>query len=424
MSDNCCNLQMSVDEAPRLAMQISGANYYGPYQLPTMSETVKGGAMLGSGLEIESDTLSIDLTDNATGESITAADASYFASLTVDGKAVQDGTPTPSNPVDVEVVAPINLAVLEQGSVNVSDGSNLSSNTRVRTNYIPIEPNVNYITSTNGWDIRNGVIYDKDKHFLASGEYPSISTGSFKTTNSNARYLRLIYSHSNTSETCAPSDYWYQFEKGASTTPYTPYGSIGLKVGSTITSINLNGNVLASLPDGTKDVLTIDSMGHCVLEKRVGRAVYSGASGESWTQLQSDKQYIHIDNAANGTNGDGKCTHAVLNPATNAVGQYSISGGNFIINTGMTSVANFLPLITSNNLSVVYKLATPQTIDLGYIDMPAIPDGSTISITAQVTPTITAAWWARGAAAIGEALKAVHARLQAIEAAIAELATA
>ena len=40
-----------------------------------------------------------------------------------------------------------------------------------------------------------------------------------------------------------------------------------------------------------------------------------------------------------------------------------------------------------------YKLATPQLIDLGYIDMPAIESGDAISVSASIVPVIDATWW-------------------------------
>lgn len=286
--------------------------------VPTMSPTLKGGAMLGSGLEIDTDVLSIDLTDEATGESVTAADASYLASLTVDGKAVQDGTPTPSAPVEIEVV----------------------------------EPN-------------------------ASDEF-------------------------------------------------------GIKINNTLYPIDLQGNVLASLPDGTKDVLTVDSVGHVVLKKRVG-VVDLDAQTWSWQAAWLSWYTGYLDlNARATTSGPEKPSifaDCFVSGSQNQLTTSTVTDTNLI---GHSKDLTSPRLISKNGSTeetptglLYYPFATPQTIDLGYISMPAIPDGSTISITAQVTPTITASWWARGAAAIAEALKSLRdgllARIEAIETAIADL---
>ena len=140
-----------------------------------------------------------------------------------------------------------------------------------------------------------------------------------------------------------------QIEFGANKTPYVPYGCIGLQIGNTVTPIDLKGNVLASLPDGTHDVLNIDSAGHKLIEKNTGYIVsYNGES----------------------------------------------VGDVYISTTGELSTG----------ASVYYKLATTATIDMGYITPPAIASGSVISILATLTPTITPTWWTSRAAAIPEAL--------------------
>lgn len=448
MSDNCCNLQMSVDEAPRLAMQISGANYYGPYQLPTMSATVKGGAKLGSGLEIDSDTLSIDLTDEATGESVTAADASYLAALTVNGKAVQDGTPTPSAPVPVEVVQSINLANTSNVFMGYVANNQVYADSSNYVVVIPCKPNTAYTLAmtipnqysryslgvTDVYPAANVAVSNFIPHKLAGG-----TTGVGQrytdtiTTGANAKYI--VAWCGNTSSNY-PNGIDFQVEEGSTAAPYIPYGSIGLKVGSTITPIDLQGNVLASLPDGTKDVLTVDSVGHVVLEKRIGVHVFDGI-GETWTLSGNQKRVstTELCNEIKKPNADTElvytlCSSFVAKPATQTWGgivgvSVDVPGSVGFANGSTMATDTWEAWLSSNNVTLYYPLATPQTIDLGYIDIPEIPDGAEISITAQVTPTITASWWARGAAAIAEAFKSLRdgllARIEAIETAIADL---
>lgn len=427
-------------------MQISGANYYGPYQLPTMSETVKGGALLGSGLEIDSDTLSIDLTDSATGESITADDASYLASLTVDGKAVQDGTPTPDSPVPVQVVGGRNLAkpyVFSSSQLGVSlnyaaDGSITvvgtatgdiyapTASTAVEQGFVYVLPAGTYTLSYSGnlGTMVANVANSSGSNIAMVNE--NTQTATFTLTEATSVFHRITVPSSTTANTTIH----IQLEAGTHATPYTPYGCIGLQTGETVVPIDLQGNVLASLPDGTKDVLTVDSVGHVVMEKNTSTKVLDGS--ESWNYYAPNFAYTAKPSGI--ASGEGSTTANILMTDRFKVEQ-STSGGNCYISGANilfykdsyynpTSSAEAKTWATTNNITLLYKLATPQTIDLGYIDMPAIPDGATISITAQVTPTITASWWARGAAAIAEAFAAVCARIDAIEAAIAELATA
>lgn len=109
-------------------------------------------------------------------------------------------------------------------------------------------------------------------------------------------------------------------------TDYQPYES-------TVTPIPLDGHELRSLPDGTRDEVTVDSRGHAVLVQRV--------------QLT---------------------TQAVTDGVTGTVGVDVMSSTGAI----------------ANGATVLYKLATPVTHDLGTVDpVPLVgPD-----LTAQAVPT-------------------------------------
>ena len=230
--------------------------------------------------------------------------------------------------------------------------------------------------------------------------------------------------------------FYVQLEKGSTATPYIPYGSLGLKVNSTITPIDLQGNVLASLPDGTKDELTVDSAGHVVKQNRVGVVnlgdlTWTKASGynefrAAWTSNPT-VPLPKIYGSTVTSNLICNIYQARSSSETYQGAKNGISAATYFFSVGDdTGYADATAFTNSLTGAVLYyELATPTTTDLGYIDPPTIADGAAISITAQVTPTITASWWARGAAAIATAIKALRddllARIEAIETAIADL---
>ena len=223
---------------------------------------------------------------SATGETVTASGASGapLHALTVDGKSVQDGTPTPSNPVPVEVVEPVG-------------------------------------------------------------------------------------------------------------------GVFGISINGVVTPIDLQGNVLASLPDGTKDVLTIDSTGAVTLEKRIQKIIVNGTSPNAYfSRITKDGNIyqgcVNIPNfGTSGTNYSAISDRFVQTTSYTQEGM--LIRGTFInIQTTslFTTVNEANAWASSNPTNIYYKLATPQTIDLGTIDMPTVPLDAQISVTAAVTPTITAEW--------------------------------
>ena len=178
---------------------------------------------------------------------------------------------------------------------------------------------------------------------------------------------------------------------------YVPYTE-------SVTLIPLDGHELRSLPDGTRDELTVDGRGHAVLVQRVGSVTLDGS--ETWTATNA------------GTTGTPRyrTTLAGLvgsaSIAVNAVVQYlqcdhfpvvcdSYSNkGTYNGETGVSprrtddhevwffhegeTLDNWKTWLASNPVTIDYKLATQQFIDLGTIDPVPLcgPD-----LTAQAIPT-------------------------------------
>lgn len=306
--------------------------------------------------------LDTHLYASATGERVTVDDASSVKSLTVDGRSVQDGTPTPDAPVPVLVVGGKNLLPLTAqtvtnrrvtatvdttGTVTITGtatGGNAALTIPVASD-VPLANNVDYTAqritvsgSLDGTFYIRGIDDDNQSmHHLFNLANVTERTSRF----ANNAIVQTIYIvvQENTTIDCVLN---VQVEQGSTATSYTPYGSIGIVVGDTATSIDLQGNMLASLPDGTRDELHIDSAGHVWIDKRVGHT-----------------------------------TQAVTDGVTGTVGTDVLSS------TGQIA----------DGADVWYKLATTQAIDLGYITPPAIPSGSVVTISASLTPTIHLEWW-------------------------------
>ena len=81
--------------------------------------------------------------------------------------------------------------------------------------------------------------------------------------------------------------------------------------------------------------------------------------------------------------------------------------------------------IALHPFDVLYPLATPTT-EHGYIDLPALPDGATVTIPELAEVGVE--WWVKGAEAAVEHAsnerRRIEARLTALESAVAEIATA
>jgi len=159
---------------------------------------------------------------------------------------------------------------------------------------------------------------------------------------------------------------------------------------TTTTPIDLDGHELRSLPDGTRDELTVGADGRVTLVQRVGEVTLDGS--ESWTFNSgvgngfAAAALPNVMSAAGATNAMSDRFPAVLSQTQGD--SFYISGTNALFFRGSqyapTSSAEAKAWASSNPFTVIYALATPVTIDLGWTD--AIPLCGP-DLTAQSVPT-------------------------------------
>lgn len=246
-------------------------------------------------------------TADASGALVNVTDALQARpnKLGVQGKSVQDGTPTPDAPVPVDVVdSPVSVQATGKNlnklpyeyTNNVSNGITwtLNNDGSVTANGTATGTATNFINfyfhwsdsvplhgarivgsgcpaggSTNSYCIMlfNGV--DTSQRVYDTGEGVAIPDGW-----ESVRFFARIYNGT----TASNLTFYPQIEVGTTATTYEPYN------GQTI-SITLppDHNYLASLPDGTRDELVLRSDGVAVLTERVGKRVFNGS--EAWLLL-------------------------------------------------------------------------------------------------------------------------------------------
>jgi len=344
--------------------------------VPLMTKDTRGGAKLGNSLQLVDERLNVKLTASGSGRSVATESAEALQSLTVHGESIQDGTPTPDNPVPVQVVQSVQLLSFTPGTTTRNgltstiseDGTWTISGTATADTIIYYTPQTAIPIVTGDKVTLSGMPtegYGSSawRVALSGSGYFSSPNGTLTSVSSGLRGCHVQVKNGFTMPTgwrATP-----MMVRGDTAYPYVPYGSIGLKVGDTVTPIDLQGNVLASLSDGTRDRLLVDSAGHKVIDNTVGHiASYNGETvGNVW-----------------------------------------------LSNTGQLTTG----------ADVYYKLATHQLIDLGYIDMPAIESGDAISVSASIVPVIDASWWERGAGAVADVVKAIMAAVNAKTSELAE----
>lgn len=230
----------------------------------------------------------------------------------------------------------------------------------------------------------------KARVYSAGGGTTTDASVTYTVASESWQFL-LCVQNGNTANTVV----YPQIERGSTATPYTPYVD-------SLTPIPLAGHVLASLPDGTKDVLTVDTSGHCVITKRVGKVylgdyyyslVTSGTnnvfrSTESLTNAVSPpnnttvpnamcETYRMVEYAGNVSSGQTDKSMTIIYSTS------SYAGSMWVVDSGYSDADVFKS--ATSNATVYYELATSQTVDLGYITMPELADGCTVEVLASLS---------------------------------------
>jgi len=187
---------------------------------------------------------------------------------------------------------------------------------------------------------------------------------------------------------------FYPMIRPASLSPeWVPYAD-------SVTALPTDGHTLRSLPDGTRDEVTVDQYGHVTLVQRTGSVSADTLASASKTIVElADVVRISYGNVLNGKPsrgyqgnpaGSGWCNVApyVNNYTQNAVHAYAHNAYVYVFapkaDKSTWDATTATEWTSEHATELVYALATPVTHDLGTIEPTALvgPD-----MTAQTVPT-------------------------------------
>ena len=289
------------------------------------------------------------------------------------------------------------------------------------------------------WTVEDGVLYANGTASGASTAFNTTSTANCFTagtlaagtytayTSSNVAYLRVGTGASNTKLVVgsvglpltftlnAATDVYIiptisngnsanheavnvMLNSGSTSLPYTPYVD-------SLTEIPLAGHVLASLPDGTKDILTVDASGHVTIAKRTGRITLDGTNKTATRVWQGSTTPLagsdNVDSVV-AAGGDLLSDRFIKTTPTTIWNGGAAYNGYCALNSdsadrlrfrlsdsSINTVALTNTWLQSNNSTFVYPLATSSTVDLGYITMPELADGCTVEILASLSTPLS-----------------------------------
>ena len=163
-------------------------------------------------------------------------------------------------------------------------------------------------------------------------------------------------------------------------------------------SIDLQGNEMVSLPNGVKDYLQIDKDGNVNLIKNVGKKILNGSEEWVLNTNYTTSSMLAVQYLENSMLSNSKIIsdHFTYNTVTGidtirAATQYVLIGLDI---TEFTTVDDFKNWLQSNNTTIYYQLAEPQTINLGKLsDIITTEQGSnTFAINGNIDTQISATY--------------------------------
>lgn len=187
-----------------------------------------------------------------------------------------------------------------------------------------------------------------------------------------------------------------QLEVGDTPTAYAPH------VPSVSTPIDLQGCEIRSLPNGVRDEVVVDREGNASLVRRVGSAAVSGVDRATYSGVSSGGAHRYIVDALKSAPGAAYVA-SLKNGMSDKLGymaDYSglrpdcfyVNGSTVIFGCDRPSVAEFVEWVNALTPAILYQLAEPQTIPLGKVQPPALPESTgnvwnTDPITTDVSAT-------------------------------------
>ena len=156
-----------------------------------------------------------------------------------------------------------------------------------------------------------------------------------------------------------------QLEVGSKATAYEPHQSKS-------TPIDLKGNELCSLPNGVKDEVVIDAEGNVSLIKRTKQYDWNCAQ-----IIKGTGRNYAVDKVLDiGANYTGLVAEKAINATNNSIGICYVNQKMIYVTVPESVATKEQANQLYGGMKVIYQLAEPQTIPLGKVELPALPEAT------------------------------------------------
>lgn len=313
--------------------------------------------------------------------------------ITVEGACKQDGTPSPDNPVPIDVIENPTLKVTGRNLLN-TDLLNDENNFDKSQSGLGFWVYKFVVPSTGNYTVSVKQTVSEDDYLMVS-DSPTFESGnkawfSHPTvvgmkTSATFKNVNAIYLYFSTSiawiQAVLEKVGGIQIEKGSTATSLEPYTSQSLAL-----TLPAEHPYLAKLPDGTADEIVVDKDGNVELIARVVKYVATGDEALHYDDV-NDEFYITGTPIMFGSGYSPELPYVVTTRHTLGFATTD-SGAIYMSVPGVvTSYDSGVSWVKAHTPTFYGHIATPVTYTLGKIETPKAQDNViNVWTDAEVTP--------------------------------------
>lgn len=287
----------------------------------------------------------------------------------------QEPAPSPENPQEITNLNKAELVITGRNLVKQSTTSVNAINRYNSCLFVEADlmPSTNYVLSFNdvvgnGYYINEALFSNFHAFTTKSGRnVVKLSTKAEISKANTGQYVKQgwIILKNNKNQDKAPACTDVQIELGDTATAYEPHKSKN-------TVIDLKGNELCSLPNGVKDEVVIDAEGNVSLIKRTKQYDWNCAQ-----IIKGTGRNYAVDKVLDiGANYTGLVAEKAINAVNNTIGICYVTQKMIYVTVPESVATKEQANQLYGGMKVIYQLAEPQTIPLGKVELPALPEAT------------------------------------------------
>lgn len=325
----------------------------------------------------------------------------------------------------------------EDGSITISGASTGETTVSTIASY-SLKPGVKYTVSVDSAVSSGTQLYFAVRNYIGTASTALTSFGSDThglaktfTVPSTSDYVSFMLYSASVGETNSGT-YHVMLNEGSTIEPWCPPGltsidELSVKIDEQTIPIDLKGNKLCSLPDGTSDELHIDQNGNVKIVKRIASddldetdpwAISGGDENNFYLSDLDDVYDFSVENNAY-CDDYSTITNSEYNDGVTGIrfGKSTFGLTNlWVCDSRYSGVDAFKTALSTNPISIVAKATLDSEVTLDKVTIPALnAAGSTITTVAPITTNISITYWGEGGKEIVEAWDKANEALEAVE---------